>query len=183
MIGAYGRRYGERYRAIADLIPAGASVLDVCCGPGILYQRYLREKPVSYTGLDINEKFVRNVIGHGAQGRVHDLCSDDALPEADYVVMQASLYHFLPDAGPIVSRMLAAARSALIIAEPIRNLSNSRLRPVSWFASTMTNPGNGTPPQRFTEETLADLFSRLELQETQTFLVSGGRERLYIFQR
>src|SRR5262245_17726938 len=128
MIAAYGRHYGERYRAIAELIPAGASVLDLCCGPGILYQRYLKRKPVSYTGLDINEKFVRHVFRHGGVGKVHNLWSDDPLPQADYVVMQASLYHFLPNAGPIVSRMVAAARAAVIIAEPIRNLSNSRLR-------------------------------------------------------
>jgi SAM-dependent methyltransferase len=129
MMAAYGRHYVERYRAIADLIPAGASVPDVCCGPGILYRRHLRRKSVSYTGFDSNERFVRNVISHGAVGKVKDLCSDDPLPPADYVVMQASIYHFLPNTGPIVSRMVAAARSALIIAEPVRNLSCSRLRP------------------------------------------------------
>lgn len=181
MTVAYGRHYGERYRAIADLIPAGASVLDVCCGPGILYQRYLREKGVSYTGLDMNEKFVRDVIRHGAEGRVHDLSSDEALPKADYVVMQASLYHFLPNAGPVVSRMVAAARAAVIIAEPIRNLSTSSMRPLSWLASTMTNPSDGAPPQRFTEETLTDLFSQLELEPAKTFLLRGGRERVYVF--
>ena len=181
MIAAYGRHYGERYRAIADLIPAAASVLDVCCGPGILYQRYLRQKFVSYTGLDSNEKFVRHVINLGAQGKVQDLCSDGALPQADYVVMQASLYHFLPDAASVVARMMAAARSALIIAEPIRNVSNSRLRPLSSFASTISNPGRGAPPQRFTETTLTELFSQLDLVESKTLLVGGGRERVYVF--
>lgn len=180
MIAAYGRHYGERYQAITDLIPAGASVLDLCCGPGILYQRYLRPKTVSYTGLDINEKFVRDVIGYGAQARVHDLCSDDPLPKADYVVMQASLYHFLPNAGPIISRMVAAARSAVIIAEPIRNLSDSRLRPLSWLARTITNPGIEAS-QRFTEAKLTELFSQLDLVESKTFLIGGGRERVYVF--
>jgi SAM-dependent methyltransferase len=181
MIAVYGRQYGDRYQAITDLIPAGASVLDLCCGPGILYQRYLRRKKVNYTGLDINEKFVRNVISYGAQGRVQDLCSDDPLPEADYVVMQASLYHFLPNAAPIVSRMVAAARSAVIIAEPIRNLSNSRLRPLSWLARNLTNPGSGAAPLRFNEATLTELFSQLDLVESKTFLAGGGRERLYVF--
>lgn len=181
MIAAYGRHYVDRYQAIADLIPAGASVLDVCCGPGILYQRYLRPKTVRYTGLDINEKFVHRIVRQGAVGRVHDLCSDDALPEADYVVMQASLYHFLPDAGPIVSRMLAAARSAVIIAEPIRNLSTSTLRPISWLARTVTTPSAGAPPERFTESRLTELFSQLDLVASPTFLISGGRERVYVF--
>ena len=183
MIAAYGRHYGERYQAITDLIPAGASVLDVCCGPGILYRRYLRPKTVSYTGLDINEKFVRDVISYGAHGRVQNLCADDPLPDADYVVMQASLYHFLPNAGPIVSRMVAAARSAVIIAEPIRNLSNSRLPLLSRLARDLTNPGSGPPPQRFTEATLNELFSQLDLVESKTFLIGGGRERVYVFPR
>lgn len=183
MIAAYGRHYGERYRAIADLIPAGASVLDVCCGPGVLYQRYLRHKPVSYTGLDINEKFVRNVISYGARGRVHDLCSDAPLPQANYVVMQASLYHFLPNPAPVISRMVAASRSGLIIAEPIRNVSSSKLRSLSWLANTITNPGPGAPPQRFNEATLTELFSQLGLVESKTFLIGGGRERVYIFLR
>ena len=29
----YGRHYVARQRAVADLIPAGASLLELCCGP------------------------------------------------------------------------------------------------------------------------------------------------------
>ena len=180
MVAAYGRHYGERYRAITDLIPHGASVLDLCCGPGILYRRYLRQKSVSYTGLDLNEKFVRNLVGCGAIARVHDLCSNEPLPTADYVVMQASLYHFLPDPGPILSRMIAAARSTVIVSEPIRNLSSSTLPALSWLARTVTNPGTGPAPERFTEETLTQLFSQLDGVETKTCLIGGGRERVFV---
>ena len=180
MVAGYGRHYGERYRAITELIPHGASVLDLCCGPGILYRRYLRNKSVSYTGLDINEKFVRNLVRCGALAQVHDLRSNDPLPAADYVVMQASLYHFLPDPGPILSRMIAAARSAVIVSEPIRNLSSSRMPALSWLARTITNPGTGPAPERFTEETLIQLFSQLEAVDTKTFLTGGGRERVFV---
>ena len=41
MLALYGRHYGARYRAVADLIPDGSSVLDLCCGPG----RPLRSLP------------------------------------------------------------------------------------------------------------------------------------------
>ena len=40
----YGRHYAARQRAIAGLIPARASVLEVCCGPGTLYRRHLARK-------------------------------------------------------------------------------------------------------------------------------------------
>lgn len=50
MFMLYGRHYSARYRAIANLIPYGAEVLELCCGPGILYERYLRYKDVAYRG-------------------------------------------------------------------------------------------------------------------------------------
>src|SRR5215211_4230426 len=123
MLVLYGRHYPSRYRAIADLIPSGSSVVDLCCGPALLFNRYLRNKGVRYTGLDLNAGFIDGLVRNGASGMVWDLRKDDPLPEADYVLMQASLYHFLPDAAPIVERMLEAARRKVIIAEPIRNLA------------------------------------------------------------
>src|SRR6516165_10754236 len=99
MIGLYGCHYGARYRAIAGLIPGGSSVLELCCGPGILHDRYLRKKGVDYTGLDINPRFIARVCRRGGKGIVRDLHADAPLPPADVVVMQASLYQFLPDAA------------------------------------------------------------------------------------
>src|SRR6185369_13287964 len=125
MLLLYGRHYPARYRVICDLIPSGSSVLDLCCGPAILYHRYLRAKSVRYTGLDINQKFIDRLIRSGGLGKLWDLRGDEPLPAADYVIMQASLYHFLPDPSTIVNRMLQAAHKRVIIAEPIRNLATS----------------------------------------------------------
>src|SRR5713101_6712621 len=49
MRALYGRGYDERFRAVAELIAEGSSVLDVCCGPGTLFHRYLKTKGVHYT--------------------------------------------------------------------------------------------------------------------------------------
>src|SRR5687768_8613749 len=114
MVALYGRHYPARYRAIAERIDPHSSVLDLCCGPGVLHRRYLSRKQVAYTGVDTNPRFLRRVARGGGQGIASDLRLNHALPPADYVVMQASLYHFLPDAQPIVSRMLAAARRRVI---------------------------------------------------------------------
>src|SRR5690242_19199763 len=108
MLGLYGRHYGARYRALADLIPDGTSVLDLCCGPGILFDRYLRARSVDYTGIDVNPRFIARVNRRGGRGLIGDLSRDRPLPEADLVIMQASLYQFLPDAAPVVRRMLRA---------------------------------------------------------------------------
>lgn len=88
----YGRYYTARYRAVEGLVPEGASVVDLCCGPATLYTRYLRQKSVDYTGLDRNDRFVTKLTKAGGQGKVWNLTSAEPLPEADYVLMQASLY-------------------------------------------------------------------------------------------
>jgi SAM-dependent methyltransferase len=180
MLVLYGRHYFSRSRVIADLIPEGASVLDVCCGPPILYRRYLRPKQVQYTGLDLNPKFIAQLHRYGAQGLVCDLKQEQALPSADYVIMQASLYHFLPDAAAVVDRMLRAARRQVIIAEPIRNLAQSRIPVLAGFARRHSNPGKGDHVHRFTEQTLDELFAGYSTNLQRSFLIPGGREKVYL---
>jgi len=175
----YGRHYSSRYRAIAELISPGSTVLDLCCGPGVLYRRYLHDKSVNYTGLDINAKFIKMLVRCGAQGKVWDLRRDEPLPPADYVIMQASLYHFLPNPMPLVVRMLAAARTALIITEPIRNVADSTLPIIRWIIPLLTNPGVGPQPHRFTEQSLDSFLAGSFQTEVRAFLISGGREKIY----
>jgi SAM-dependent methyltransferase len=182
MLVLYGPHYFERSRTIAALIPPGSSVLDLCCGPGTLYHRYLRQKNVSYTGLDINRGFIECLRRRGAEGMVCDLAATSTLPEADYVVMQASLYHFLPDPSAIVDRMMAAARRQVLIAEPIRNLSDSSIRVVALAARGMTDPGTGRQASRFNEQTLDAFFAPYDRQGrvTERYKIAGNREKLYI---
>ncbi len=179
----YGRHYASRYRAIADLIRPGSTVLDLCCGPAVLYRRYLRHKSVKYTGFDVNVNFIKQLVHHGAEGAVRDLRTDEPLPRADYVVMQASLYHFLPDPMPVVARMLAAARTALIIAEPIRNLAHSKLRLVRSLTPLLTDPGVGAQPRRFTEQSLDEFLGRNFQAPVSAFLIKGGREKIYVISK
>jgi Methionine biosynthesis protein MetW len=178
----YGRRLDARYRLIANLIPAGASVLDLCCGPPVLFHQYLRPKSVRYLGLDLNPRFIAEVVQGGGDGEVWDLGSATALPAADCVLMQGSLYHFLPHAETIVRRMFVASRQRVIIAEPIRNLADSRMPIVRWLSSHLTDPGAGAKPHRFTERTLDDLLSSYGLMLTVSFLIPGGREKVYLFE-
>ncbi|WP_194820395.1 methionine biosynthesis protein MetW [Nocardia sp. XZ_19_385] len=180
MRGLYGRYYAARYRAVAGLIPAGASVADVCCGPATLYTRYLRHKPVDYTGLDLNDGFIADLTKAGGRGMVWNLQSEAPLPAADYVIMQASLYHFLPDPADVVDRMLAAARTQVIIAEPIRNLATSENRLLAAIGQRFTNAGTGAQAHRFTEDTLDEFFSRYASRIVRSEVIAGGREKLYV---
>jgi SAM-dependent methyltransferase len=104
----YGRNYAARMRAVAEQVPASASVLELCCGPGTLYRRYLSARTGGYVGVDVNEGFVEALRRRGVDARRIDLAdASEPLPAADVAIMQASLYHFLPGAASS-ERTLAA---------------------------------------------------------------------------
>lgn len=178
----YGCWYEERFRSLAELIAEGSSVLDVCCGPGTLYHRYLKAKRVHYIGLDINRHFIERLSAGGATGIVWDLNETRPLPRAEYVVIQSSLYHFLPDPSLIIERMIAAAEKQVLIAEPIRNVADSRIFLFAFLARKLTNPGTGDQPSRFNEVRLDALMEpyRQRGHAIRSRLIAGGREKLYI---
>ncbi len=180
MRALYGRHYADRLRAVADQVPAGASVLELCPGPGALYARHLRRRPGAYTAIDVNERFVARLRRLGAQALVGDLSASADLPEADVVIMQASLYHFLPDAGEIVDRMLAAARLRVVVAEPIRNLASSTIPVLAALSRLTTDAGAGGPQQRFDEISLDDLMARYADVTIAAFTIDGGREKVFV---
>ena len=182
MRALYGPAYYGRFEAIAERIPEGGSVLDVCCGPGTLFHRYLKRKNVSYTGLDINRAFIQRLSARGGIGLVWNLEENRPLPRRQYVIMQSSLYHFLPDAAPIVERMLAAAEKQVLIAEPIRNVADSQNALLAFLARKLTNPGTGDQPHRFNEARLDALLQahRQRVEVVEARLIAGGREKLYV---
>ncbi len=183
MRGLYGRHYTARMRAVAELVGAGASVLELCPGPGALYERHLRDHAGTYTGVDVNPRFAARLQRLGARALVRDLSTgDEPLPRADVVIMQASLYHFLPDAEAIVERMLAAALERVILAEPIRNLSSSRVPLLALIGRRATDPGAGGDghEQRFDEPALDRLMARYGAQTVSAFTIPGGREKVYV---
>jgi SAM-dependent methyltransferase len=177
----YGRHYEARMSVVAEQVPLGSSVLELCCGPGTLYTRHLRPRVSSYVGLDFNSGFVKKLRAEGIDARQVDLGRPgEPLPEADVVIMQASLYHFLPDARPIVEKMLAAARERMIVSEPIRNLASSSSPIVSRLGRRFTDPGVGGNARRFTEETLDRLMTAYGERVLDAFAIPGGREKVYV---
>jgi SAM-dependent methyltransferase len=177
----YGRHYSARMRVLAEQVPRGASVLELCCGPGTLYLHHLSDRAGGYVGVDVNRRFVAQLRRRGIDARLLDLNSDaEPLPRADAVLMQASLYHFLPDASRIVDRMLAAARERVIISEPIRNLAASTVPGVARLGARAADPGVGGHAGRFTEATLDQLMDRYPGQAVAVFKIPGGREKVYV---
>lgn len=179
MRALYGHRFELRYSALARLIPDGAEVFEACAGDTYLYRHYLKQRGIRYRGSDLSPVFVAHARARGIDLVRHDLAREP-LPSADFVVLQASLYQFMPDPTPVVAKLLAAARVRLLVAEPIANLASSRLSLVRWLARRAVNPGDGHKPARFDERTLDAFFdagfgARVERRQ----LVPGGREKIY----
>lgn len=179
----YGRHHAVRYAMIADLIPAGSTVIDLCCGPATLYHRHLRSKSIRYTGLDQSAFFIDEIIKRGGNGLVWDLRSDRPLPEADYIIIQGALYFFLPDPSALIDRMLAATKRQVIIAESIRNLSSSRVPLLSKLAVKLSGGVEGDHPLRFNEDTPDKLLDRYSSQLTSSFKIPGERDKIYVLQK
>jgi SAM-dependent methyltransferase len=176
----YGRYYAARDAAVAAHVPDGASVLELCCGPARLYERELRGRIGSYVALDASERFVARLRRRGVDARRADIATAE-LPVADVVVMQASLYHFLPAAEAIVRRMRAAARASVIVAEPVRNLASSRLAIVARLGAGAAATADGAQSRRFDAESLRVLM-RGGFGDAIAFQgpIPGGREHLYV---
>lgn len=182
MHALYGRYFDARYRAVADMIPAGATLVDVCAGSGDLYLKYLQVKNVQYLGLDASPQLVQWAQTHGVPVQYANIW-EDAIPVGDYVVMQASLYQFIPQAEMILYKLLRAARRKVIITEPIRNLATSRNPLFSIVGRRFTvPPGNADRyyARRFDEQSLLRLFESIASFESAQHL-PGNREIIGIF--
>lgn len=181
MLLLYGRHYSERYRAIANLVESESSVLDLCCGPAVLYSRYLAGRAIQYTGIDVSQAFVDAGTRKGIRILRADVGAMDTFPSADFVILQASLYHFLPNGVlQIIDKMLSASQRKVIVAEPIVNLSSSNSGLLASLARRLTRTDAGAAPLRFDRNSLAAAMKPFSSLVDRTFLIEGGREMVYV---
>ncbi|MEY4551399.1 MAG: hypothetical protein RL685_7594 [Pseudomonadota bacterium] len=175
----YAGGYAARYQALSQLIPDGADVFEACAGDAYLYRHYLQPRGIRYRAGEFNETFVTHARARGIEMQRFDL-RKDPVPQADVVLIHASLYQFMPDHQQIIDRLLAAARQQLIVSEPVRNLSSSRWALIRWIASRSADPGSGHKAQRFDEASF-DQFVQAHYADRvrQRVLIPGGRELIY----
>lgn len=176
----YGKYYEARYQYIDNIIPENSSIFEACAGDCYLYKKYLRKKAVSYSCGDIVETFVKEGIANKINISYHNL-KTDPIPPADYIILQASLYQFIPEHKKIVDKLLNKAQKKVIISEPIINLSTSSNPVIKFLAKKSADPGNGEKALRFCENSLDEFMHSnytefIEKEEK----IPGGREKVYI---
>ncbi|MEH2238948.1 class I SAM-dependent methyltransferase [Nostoc sp.] len=180
----YGKGFHNRYKSIASLIPENSTVLEACCGDCYLYKHYLLPKNVKYTGLDINRNFISSAKKSGINVIYHNLLSSDYIPETEYIIIQASMYHFLPnDVDFIYKKLFEATKKEIIIVEPIKNFSTSSNWIIKLISRYLANPGTGHATQRFTATTFQEFCYRYSGNLKNLFKIANGREMCAIFHK
>ena len=127
----FKKYFNQRYQAIDELIPNGSSVVDVCCGDSYLFN-YLNKKNIDYLGLDFNSIFINNSIKRGINARLFNIY-EDSIPRADYIVIQASLYQFIPNHPRLLDKLYKSADKYLIITETINSYGSSKNKFISFI--------------------------------------------------
>ena len=178
---AYGPDYESRYALIADVVAdriAGpGDFLEPCCGDLALYHHLARRGLArSYLGLEQSPAMLGLARRRGVDVRAFDVRAGGELPTADTVIMQASLYQFHDIADTLLPRLWAAARRLLVIAEPVRNLSQSRYGAAHWAARVLSRTNDRVHTFRYTEATLLDLYQRCKVPVSRLDRTPGGRE-------
>ena len=91
------------------------------------------------------------------------------------------MYQFIPNHKKIVDKLIGMASSKVIISEPIKNISSSKIPLISTLARYAGNPGTGHSKLRFNKETFEDFFYKNYSQIIEKIeLHSGGRELLVV---
>jgi len=91
--------------------------------------------------------------------------------------MQASLYQFHDVAETLLPRLWAAARRLLVIADPVRNLAQSRNVHARWLSRELTRTADGRVHAfRYTEAALLDLYDRCRIPVSRLERTRRGHE-------
>jgi SAM-dependent methyltransferase len=118
-VGHEGREHPSRLKAVA-LLEGMSSVLDVGCGPGVMFELIRERRPdLDYLGIDVTAQFVaaarERFPADAARFREGSLYDLGRLPGEFDVVLCRHILEHLPDYAPAVQRMYARARRKLIL--------------------------------------------------------------------
>lgn len=165
---SFGSRLKARYFNLQKHIPANSNLLELCMGDAFLYLNYLKQKNINYTCVDVNTAFINSAKKKGINCLQMNVETEE-IPKSDYILMQGSLYHFIPHQKQIIQKLLDACNKELIISENIKNLSNHNSALKSYLGKIISNAGYGQSKIKFTksllEETFSDFKSRIKIWE------------------
>lgn len=157
----HGRTFDRRYAEILKIV-GKRHIFEVGCGPGIL-GRYTGKE--LYSGMDLNEKFVRYARKKGYNCILGDILKDD-FPDAEVGVAVDILHHITPRERTLLVRLRERYRTVVVV-EPVKaySISMPALMRKLWDAllgdSDGINPFDSRKEWQFTEESLMQYMKKL----------------------
>lgn len=123
-----GRYYSKewlRWMVKRINIPKHASILDIGCGTGILYEILKEEKlECKYVGIDLSESMIE--VGKkrypGIDLQVMDSENLDFKDKSFDIVFMRSVLHHLPHPVKAIQEMSRVSRGVVLISEPSKNI-------------------------------------------------------------
>jgi methionine biosynthesis protein MetW len=115
------------YKLIEDMVPTGATVLDLACGDGELLSELIAEKSVRGSGVEISQEAVEACVARGLSvfhGDLDEGLADFADGSHDVVILSLSLQQ-LRRPRMIVREMARVGRRAIV---SFPNFAHWRLR-------------------------------------------------------
>lgn len=169
-------------RAIADIVPHGAKVLDLGCGDGALLEYLVRNQHVKGRGIEISELGVLACVRRGLsvrQGNLQEGLADYPDASFDFVILSQTL-PFLNDPAMILQEMLRVGARAIV---SFSNWGHWRCRLQLLFSGR--SPVAADLPQQWYESPRRQLLTVTDFAlfcdqigihiEQQTYLVHGRR--------
>jgi hypothetical protein len=153
----YKGKYYKRFDPVLSEI-SGKTVTELCFGDTIIAMK-CKNKAIEWTGLDINDSFIKNAQQQRLKVQLADLTKVPQFPEADNCIICGSLYHFHQNLNALFSKMLQSA-PRIIISEPIINLSAGK-GIIGNLAKASATINGQKQSFRYTEETLLQALNEL----------------------
>jgi SAM-dependent methyltransferase len=157
--GVHERRVGVLARALVELLPQGARLLDVGCGDGSLAALIHKMRPdVTVEGLDVLVRPETAIPVTRYDGRTLPF-PDDSFD----AVMMVDVLHHADDATAVLAEARRVARQVVLIKDHRRNglLANATLRFMDWVGNA--RHGVALPYNYWSEAEWRGAFARVGL--------------------
>ena len=178
----YGAYYETRYSNLQKLIPDNSQLLELCMGDLYFYEHYLKDKNIKYSCADVNPVFVNAAKAKNIDCSLMDILKDE-IPKTDYILIQGSIYHSIPNQASLIKKLFNSANKQLIISESTKNVSNSGNKLMSAAAAFLSKAKAGQSKIKFTKETLKQSFVGFEKNIVQWIEPADSIETIVVLQK